>query len=266
MQNFEDTYQKFSNLKLLEIIENRENYQPAAVEAAVNVWNNRDISDEEHVALAQQIKSRKDSESQNSVTNKLSDWWEKENESTSTTYFDNENSANTTILDAEFTDEKNDAPYQKGKKIHTGLKIVFSVFILFTLYPTLYFIISSWEYLSLTTLLSFLMRAALSCAALYFFWKKEVIGWQLAVIHSTILLIPSLINLFNLINYYDAASVFQLLSLFDIVLRAVILYFLYQTSLRFYMQIPNNNRVLFVSVLVGVALAMVDSFAVKYFL
>ena len=246
--NFYEHYQSYSNVELLKILEQSENYQRAAVEAAVLVLQEREISEQERVEVSSQMeviqqKEQVKKERLDITLAKIKDFFE--------------------------------ALLPPGKKVHPVkwlnilllvvvyqyliqvlLRIKFGFFLplgFFNLQTVVYFILGFID-------LAYLVYIPL---ALYLLYKRKQWGWIILFVHYMFVLIAQLSQAYFLFAYLDIHHANVAMYFVSVGLKVALLYFLWRKEVAGHFNVsPKTRRDTGLMALIGAIISIIFLFTV----
>jgi hypothetical protein len=247
MNKFTDTYEKFSNNELVNIILNQSDYQLSAIKAAKTEIEKRNLSDEE---IEKEIIALKKDKTMNSATDEIQ-------------------KKGYTVFNNLF---KKLNPFQKElsstEKIIRAVIIILSVFFLNKLFSRsvfiFYLISDSFKMLDLSVSLDLLPLLILPLSVIYLY-KRKTVGWILTVIYFTYSFIGiTAMLIFEVLNPMDNLGFmgfyFQKISLPSYIVGSLffgaVLFSILKKNIREIFNVDNVNFIgsVFVGLILGILL------------
>ena len=190
LKQFSDYYKTITNAELLDILENPNDYQPLALEAAKIEFGNRNLSDTEMAEAKEFL-----------IEMKFEEWSKKEKRK------DFENKTKLIALDFAEIARPTNIPIRSTDKIIKSISLVYAIIFISN-------VINEWRYtfryakrfrieniIYLEPLLVLLL-------ATFFFWQKVSVGWRLLMLYAVYTLAGNLWAIASVFKYYFGQSSF----------------------------------------------------------
>jgi hypothetical protein len=245
---FSEYYKTISNAELLGILENFDNYQPGAIEAAKVEYSNRNLSDieiQEARNVLNEEKKKKDMKKEK--------------------FRIIENKAKSIALDISETIRPSQSSSLSTGKIINVISLVFGTILIFRVIFDVRSIFEYFEKFSLD-ILWYVEPLIVLSLAVFFFWQRVTIGWILLmffIIYSLLGQVWLLFELFKsyysqnkFIAFYPKISMSNLI--FQFVLLGGTLFIICKPNIREVFRI--NNKKMISTIVVSIAFTLITAF------